>query len=79
MNCEKDKKGFFEENRRVKAVKFKGIVSSGFLIPIKSLLIICSYTELKESDSFHMINGEEVCKKFRSPQAIARAKQLAKQ
>ena len=26
-----------------------------------------------------MINGEEVCKKFRSPQAIARAKQLAKQ
>lgn len=47
MNVEKFKSGFFDESGRVKAVKFKGIVSSGFLIPVKSLLIICSYTDLK--------------------------------
>lgn len=79
MNVEKFKSGFFDESGRVKAVKFKGIVSSGFLIPVKSLLIICSYTDLKVWDVFHNINWEKVCKKYRSPQSIAKDKQLARQ
>ena len=36
-NVDTTKKGFFDDNGRVRAVKFKGIVSSGFLIPQNSL------------------------------------------
>ena len=37
LNEDKEKKGFFEPSGRVKAIKMRGIVSSGFLIPITSL------------------------------------------
>lgn len=37
LNKDKEKKGFFEPNRRVKAIKMRGIVSSGFLIPLIAL------------------------------------------
>lgn len=72
MNCEKDKKWFFDESGRVKAVKFKGIVSSWFLIPVKSLQIIGKYLELKEWDSFHEMDWEKVCWKYRRPVAPER-------
>lgn len=66
-NIWKDKKWFFEDSGRVKAVKFKGIVSSGFLCPISFLHQFA--TDLKVGDTFHAINGVEVCKKFRRPLA----------
>lgn len=37
LNQDPTKKGFFEDNGRVKAIKFKGVISSGFVIPISSL------------------------------------------
>jgi hypothetical protein len=37
LNQDPTQKGFFEDNRRVKALKFQGIISSGFVIPITSL------------------------------------------
>ena len=37
LNADKTQKGFFEDNRRCKAIKFKGIISTGFVIPIDSL------------------------------------------
>lgn len=79
MNKDTTRKWFFEENGRVKAVKFKWIMSSWFLIPLNSL-----YYTLHDArginvwDIFHMIDWVEICKKYRSPQAMARAKQLAK-
>ena len=41
MNEDKEKKGFFEDNRRVKAVKFKGVISSGFIL--NSILFISKF------------------------------------
>lgn len=37
LNSDPTKRGFFEDNRRVKAIKFKGIISSGFITPLLSL------------------------------------------
>ncbi len=73
LNSNKDKKGFFEDNRRVKAVKFKGVISSGFVIPLKSLVYIDSVffadkqDYLKQGDEFNEINGIELCKKWIRP------------
>src|SRR5688572_27646842 len=37
LNANPSKKGFFELNRRVKAIKFKGVTSTGFVIPVTAL------------------------------------------
>jgi hypothetical protein len=68
-------KGFFELNRRVKAIKFRGIISTGFVIPVHSLKNIWTngtdrdwacgvIAQLKEGDSFNELDGEEVCRKY---------------
>ncbi len=64
FNNDKDKKGFFEDTRRVKAIKFKGVLSSCFVIPIDSLSYLCDISKLKVGDEFDTIDGKEVCKKF---------------
>lgn len=65
QNADPTKKGFFEDNRRVKALKFKGIISSGFVIPIRSLesfsIILDS---LNIGDEFNEIDGIEICRKY---------------
>lgn len=65
-NIDFTQKGFFELNRRVKAIKFKGIISSGFVIPITSLENL-SLPKLKEGDVFNEIDGEEICRKYFVP------------
>lgn len=58
-------KGYMEDNRRVKAMKFRGHRSDCLFIPIESL----SYTktpihELNEGDVFDALNGIEICRKY---------------
>lgn len=71
LNINKEKKWFFDESGRVKAVKFKGIVSSWFLIPAESLhfCIHSDYVDLNIWDTFHSIDGEKICWKYRRPVA----------
>lgn len=66
LNQDPSKKGFFEDNRRVKAIKFQGIISSGFVIPLRSLEFLDNYKylPLKVGDEFNSINGVEICKKY---------------
>ncbi len=76
LNIDPTQKGFFEDNRRVKAIKFRGIISSGFVIPISSLF---NLSEIKFSldqidnktikslpigSEFNEIDGVEICKKY---------------
>ncbi len=75
LNMDATKKGFFEDNRRVKSIKFKGIVSTGFVIPASSL----DLTEIRTSFKmpvqdflsvgveFNEIDGIEICKKYIRP------------
>lgn len=75
MNVDTTKKGFFETNGRVKAIKFKGIISSGFVIPVASLTYIDSFfdtnpsTYLKVGDEFNQLDGSNICQKYIRPKA----------
>lgn len=71
-NKNKELKWFFEDSGRVKAVKFKWVVSSGFLIPISSLNYLgygWEHSEIRIGDSFHSIDWEKICWKYRRPVA----------
>lgn len=75
LNKDTTKKGFFGNDRRVKAIKFKWVVSSWFLIPITSINYLWygwEYSELRIGDNFHSIDGKEVCRKYRRPLAPMR-------
>jgi hypothetical protein len=47
LNLENTKKGFFEENRRVRAQKFAGEKSSGFWIPLEALFVFLDSQQIK--------------------------------
>ena len=73
LNEDKTKTGFFDDNRRVKAVKFKGIISSGFVIPIDSLKFTNTVIPGIGWDlydigmEFNEIEGIEICRKYHKP------------
>lgn len=61
------KPGFFEDNGRVKAIKFKGVISTGFIMPVDSLLHVCDDTDVKDlkvGDEFNELDGVEICRKY---------------
>lgn len=66
LNSDPTKKGFFEDSRRVKAIKFKGIISSGFIIPIESLGHVTGgpTDELATGNEFNEFHGLEICRKY---------------
>lgn len=66
-NYDNDKKGFFEDTGRCKTIKFRGVTSTGFIIPITAL-DACQelYSDgLKEGDEFNTIEGTVLCKKYK--------------
>lgn len=67
LNEDKSKKGYFEPSGRVKAVKFKGVISTGYLAPIDTLVGLLSVAEvenLREGDEFTDIDGTSICEKY---------------
>jgi hypothetical protein len=65
FNEDKEKTGFIEDSRRVKALKLRGNRSDALFMPLSSL----SYTKVnlgdfKIGDSFEELNGYEICKKY---------------
>lgn len=73
LNSDPNKKGFFEDNRRCKAIKFKGVISSGFICPLDYLHNLESKNgkfrnyQLKEGSEFNEIEGVTICKKYLKP------------
>lgn len=66
MNADINKRGFFELNGRVKAIKFKGVISTGFIIPVSSVWWAHNEapSKLKVGDEFNEIDGKVVCEKY---------------
>lgn len=83
-NKDKEKKGFFEDSRRVRAQPFLKVRSEGFFASLDSL----DWTDVNIQDltlgySFDVLNGNEVCKKYiseetRSKQGNNQVKQAKK-
>jgi len=80
FNKDKSQKGYFESNGRVKAIKFKGVISTGYLAPLNTIKNDLSikgvdFTKLKEGDEFTDIDGYNVCKKYKVVHSHATAGQ----
>lgn len=56
--------GFFEENRRVRNQKFRGVKSEGYWAPLSSLDFAIKKTTLKVGDRFDSIDGTPICNKY---------------
>jgi hypothetical protein len=59
-------KGYLEDNRRVKAMKFRGHRSDCLFMPLTSLSYIkkLDLSQLKEGDSFDKIGDHDICNKY---------------
>jgi len=69
-NLDTSEKGFISyKQRRVKAIKLRGIVSDGMLMPLKSLGFFLgdSLGKLKVGDEFTDIEGNTLCQKYIVP------------
>ena len=65
LNEDKDKTGFIEDNRRVKAIKLRGNRSDALFMPLSSLAYTkIDLSELNVGDVFEELNGFEICKKY---------------
>ena len=68
LNIDKNKAGFFEENGRIRCMKFRGNKSDGFFVPFSFFSCYVSdfnsMNALDESTIFDTINGENVCEKY---------------
>ena len=69
LNKDTTKSGYFEDNRRVRAIRLKGIKVTGFWLPLSSLSFISSSfpTEGTELDSWKNI---EICRKYLNPNTL---------
>lgn len=70
-NYNKEKRGFISfRQKRVKAIKLKGIISDGMLMPLTSLLPFlegANINSFKIGDEFTEINGNTLCEKYIVP------------
>jgi len=68
LNKDLSAKGYLEDNRRVKALRFRGNASNALLMPLSSLAYTgANLDELREGDTFDMLNGYEICRKYAIP------------
>lgn len=65
LNFDPTAKGYLEDNRRVKALKFRGHRSDALFMPLSSLAQFTKdWPQLGEGDTFDEIDGVEVCRKY---------------
>jgi hypothetical protein len=68
MNRDIFQKGYFGKNGRVRAQKFRGELSNGFVMPVKTLgfipEVMKNFPALEVGDEFTHINGVMICEKY---------------
>jgi len=69
LNDNEGSKGYLEDNRRVRAMKFRGHRSDALFMPLESLSYIknLDITQFKVGDTFDKIGDSEICKKYVLP------------
>ena len=71
LNLDKEKTGFFEKNGRVRAIKLRDVISTGFLLELQKFADVYDLNvhKLKEmvGTEFDEVNGELVLKKYVVP------------
>lgn len=65
LNADPEVSGYLEDNRRIKAIKFRGHRSDALIMPLESLAYLgIDVSQLKEGDTFDQLDGQEVCRKY---------------
>ena len=66
LNVDSTKKGYFDENGRIRCQRFRGHKSEGLFMPINSINFIKPLleNELNLNDSFDELNGISICSKY---------------
>lgn len=78
-NKDNTKKGFFDDNRRVRCQPFLGVRSEGFFCGVEALSYLTSDTsKLKVGDQFNEYLGTEVCKKYMNERTLNKLNKLQK-
>lgn len=62
--------GMFEETRRVRAQKFRGVKSNGFWCPLSYLAHFGDVATLSEGDKLAQFNGVLICNKYFTPKTL---------
>ncbi|CAB4143218.1 RNA ligase domain, REL/Rln2 [uncultured Caudovirales phage] len=68
-NGNPNKKGFFGNAGRVKAVKLRGFISEGFFAPL-SMIFPFAKANLKLGDKFNSVDGVDFCVKYTRPAKV---------
>ena len=63
LNKIPEAKGYFEENGRIRCIKFRGHKSEGLFMPMSSLSFT-KITDLKVDECFDELNNIPICKKY---------------
>jgi hypothetical protein len=63
-NRDKEKAGFFDNNRRVRAQPFMKVKSEGFFADLNSLEFAGDVSTLKQGNTFEEFNGKKIATKF---------------
>jgi hypothetical protein len=67
-NSDPKQAGYLEDNRRIRAVKFRGHRSDCLFMPLTSVVFTgVDIKDLKEGDEFDVLNGYEICNKYTVP------------
>lgn len=75
MNSDPEAKpGMFDENRRVRAQRFRGEISDGFWVPLSNLDFIGGISFV-EGFEFDELNGIQICEKYINPATIKAARE----
>jgi len=64
LNADETKKGYFDENGRIRCIKFRGHQSNGLFMPLDCLSYLASKTNLSVGDEFDVMDGKEICRKY---------------
>ena len=65
LNVDQTKKGYIEDNGRLKCVRFGGNPSEGLFMPLESLSFTgVDISQLKLGDEFDQLNGIPICEKY---------------
>ncbi len=65
LNVDGDKQGYLEDNRRIKAMKFRGHRSDCLFLSLDSLAYTgVNVSDLREGNVFDTINGKPICQKY---------------
>jgi hypothetical protein len=73
LNRDSTQKGYLEDNRRVRALKLRGTISNGLVLPVAVVADAFGVPDsvFTEGLAFDHINGDEVSRKYRVKEPVA--------